>query len=96
MITVTKFGPVYRVKATPPEVPKTWSSLMPAERVRRKWSRFRRPTRSQLKNPALFPKEKGLGAREVVEELIRHGASLHDAYEAMFEADPLRAARELR
>jgi hypothetical protein len=66
MITVTKFGPVYRVKATPPEVPKTWSSLMP------------------------------LGAREVVEELIRHGANLHDAYEAMFEADPLRAARELR
>jgi len=66
MITVSKFGPVYRVKATPPEVPKAWSSLMP------------------------------LGAREVVEELIRHGANLHDAYDAMFEADPLRAARELR
>lgn len=66
MIKVTKFGPVYRVKATPPEVPKAWSSLMP------------------------------LGAREVVEELIRHGAHLHDAYDAMFAADPLRAAQELR
>ncbi|MDO9338862.1 MAG: hypothetical protein EON95_16745 [Caulobacteraceae bacterium] len=66
MIKVSKFGPVYRVKATRPDVPKDWSSLMP------------------------------LGAREVVEELIRHGASLHAAYDAMFEADPLRAARELR
>ena len=66
MIKVSKFGPVYRVKATRPDVPKDWSSLMP------------------------------LGAREVVEELIRHGANLHDAYDAMFEADPLRAARELR
>jgi hypothetical protein len=66
MITVSKFGPVYRVKATPPEAPKSWSSLMP------------------------------LSAREVVEELIRHGVSLYDAYDAMFEADPLRAARELR
>lgn len=66
MITVSKFGPAYRVKATPPEVPRAWSSLMP------------------------------LGAREVVEELIRHGASLHAAYDAMFEADPVRAARELR
>ncbi|MDB5471858.1 MAG: hypothetical protein JWR84_3418 [Caulobacter sp.] len=66
MIKITKFGPVYRVKATRPDVPRDWSSLMP------------------------------LGAREVVEELIRHGASLYDAYDAMFEADPLRAARELR
>ena len=37
-----------------------------------------------------------LSPANVVEELIRHGANLHDAYEAMFEADPLRAARELR
>ncbi|NBU27348.1 MAG: hypothetical protein EBS42_03775 [Caulobacteraceae bacterium] len=66
MIAITKFGPVYRVKATPPHVPRPWSSLMP------------------------------LAAREVVEELIRHGAHLHDAYDAMFEADPLRAAQELR
>ena len=66
MIKITKFGPVYRVKATRPDVPRDWSSLMP------------------------------LGAREVVEELIRHGASLYDAYDAMFEADPLRAAQELR
>lgn len=66
MIKVSKFGFTYRVKATPPEVPKPWSSLMP------------------------------LSAREVVEELIRHGAHLHDAYDAMFEADPVRAATELR
>ncbi|HYE46554.1 MAG TPA: hypothetical protein VEA44_12375 [Caulobacter sp.] len=66
MIKVSKFGPVYRVKATRPDVPRDWSSLMP------------------------------LGAREVVEELIRHGASLHAAYDAMFECDPMRAAQELR
>lgn len=66
MIKVSKFGWVYRVQATPPEVPKPWSSLMP------------------------------LGAREVVEELIRHGANLLDAYDAMFECDPMRAAQELR
>ncbi|MBI1407203.1 MAG: hypothetical protein GC145_13890 [Caulobacter sp.] len=66
MIKISKFGPVYRVKATRPDVPKDWSSLMP------------------------------LSAREVVEELIRHGAHLHQAYDAMFEADPVRAAMELR
>lgn len=37
-----------------------------------------------------------LAAREVVEELIRHGCRLTDAYDAMFEADPQRAAMELR
>jgi len=37
-----------------------------------------------------------LNARNVVEELIRHGCSLQDAFDAMVNADPTRAALELR
>lgn len=37
-----------------------------------------------------------LNARGVVEELIRHGCSLQDAFDAMVVADPARAALELR
>ena len=37
-----------------------------------------------------------LNARNVVEELIRHGCSLQDAFDAMVVADPARAALELR
>jgi len=37
-----------------------------------------------------------LNARNVVEELIRHGCSLQDAFDAMVTADPARAALELR
>ena len=66
MITISKLGIAYRVKATPPEVTKAWGSLLP------------------------------LNARNVVEELIRHGCSLQDAFDAMVNADPTRAALELR
>ncbi|MFZ4606111.1 MAG: hypothetical protein ACOYM5_07620 [Caulobacter sp.] len=66
MIAIRKLGLAYGVKATPPEVSKPWSSLLP------------------------------LNTRNVVEELIRHGCSLQDAFDAMVVADPARAALELR
>lgn len=37
-----------------------------------------------------------MNARNVVEELIRHGCSLEQAFDAMVVADPARAALELR
>ncbi len=37
-----------------------------------------------------------LSASNVVEELIRHGCGLRDAFDAMIIADPVRAAKELR
>lgn len=37
-----------------------------------------------------------LSASNVVEELIRHGCGLQDAFDAMVVADPTRAALELR
>ncbi len=68
MIRIAKFpfGAGYMVKATPPEVWKPWSTLLP------------------------------LSPANVVEELIRHGASLREAFDAMVLADPRVAAGELR
>jgi len=67
MIRIAKFpfGHGYTVKATPPEVWKPWSSLLP------------------------------MSASNVVEELIRHGCGLREAFDAVLIADP-RAAGELR
>ncbi|MFZ5669353.1 MAG: hypothetical protein ACOY4K_07650 [Pseudomonadota bacterium] len=51
-------------------------------------------TPPEVKKPwgSLLP----MNARNVVEELIRHGCSLERAFDAMICADPDRAAKELR